>query len=92
MPADKLFRQRVFAFLLREELITHERVELLSPWRNSRFTRRPRQLRGSRPGTSVLKPSREAISARHSSPTLGLHTRRVDEVVPGSSSRQRDPV
>jgi hypothetical protein len=28
--AERLFRHKVFAFLLREELITHERVELLS--------------------------------------------------------------
>jgi hypothetical protein len=33
--AETLFRHEVFAFLLREELITHQRVELLSSWRNS---------------------------------------------------------
>ena len=38
MAAEKLFRHKVFAFLLREELITHERVELLSSWRNSGFS------------------------------------------------------
>jgi hypothetical protein len=36
--AEKLFRHEVFAFLLREELITHERVDLLSSWRHSGFS------------------------------------------------------
>jgi hypothetical protein len=36
--AERLFRHKVFAFLLREELITLERVELLSSWRNSGFS------------------------------------------------------
>jgi hypothetical protein len=33
-----LFRQKVFRFLLREELITPERVELLMSWRHSGFS------------------------------------------------------
>ena len=36
--AEKLFRHKVFAFLLREELISLERVELLSSWRHSGFS------------------------------------------------------
>jgi hypothetical protein len=36
--AQRLFRHKVFSFLLREELITHERVELLSSWRHSGFS------------------------------------------------------
>jgi hypothetical protein len=36
--AEELFRHKVFAFLLREELITHGRVELLSSWRHSGFS------------------------------------------------------
>jgi Putative transposase/Transposase zinc-binding domain len=36
--AEKLFRHQVFAFLLREELISPERIELLSSWRHSGFS------------------------------------------------------
>ena len=36
--AQTLFRHKVFSFLRREELITHERVELLSSWRHSGFS------------------------------------------------------
>ena len=36
--AERLFRHKVFSFLLREELITHERVELLSSWRHTGFS------------------------------------------------------
>jgi hypothetical protein len=36
--AEKAFRHRVFAFLLREELISLERVGLLSSWSHSGFS------------------------------------------------------
>jgi hypothetical protein len=36
--AQGLFRQKVFAFLLRKELISHERIELLTSWRHSGFS------------------------------------------------------
>ena len=36
--AERLFRREVFTFLLREELISTQRVELLSSWRHSGFS------------------------------------------------------
>src|SRR5918996_4695201 len=36
--AQSLFRHKVFAFLLRKELITPARVELLTSWRHSGFS------------------------------------------------------
>ncbi len=38
LAAQRLLRHKVFTFLLREELITQERVELLSSWRHSGFS------------------------------------------------------
>ena len=38
LAAQRLFRHEVFAFLLREELISPARVELLSSWRHSGFS------------------------------------------------------
>ena len=38
LAAQSLFRHKLFSFLLREELITQQRVELLSSWRNSGFS------------------------------------------------------
>ena len=38
LAAQRLFRHQVFAFLLREELISLERIELLSSWRRSGFS------------------------------------------------------
>ena len=36
--AQELFRHKVFAFLRRKELITEQRVELLSSWKHSGFS------------------------------------------------------
>jgi hypothetical protein len=36
--AERLFRHKLLTFLLREELIARERVELLSSWKNSGFS------------------------------------------------------
>ncbi len=38
LAAQRLFRHKVFTFLLREELITEHRLELLSSWKHSGFS------------------------------------------------------